>query len=352
MTDGKKHEKDTQARMSDEWSNILTNVRATVPPSAEKSSIILPEDEQNPKSDLKIGDKVGKYGIYRGKRGVYDARNSLNDMTGKEWVLFTRSWFIHNPPARGKDEKLHPAKFPESMVGDFIKFFTKPKDVVLDPMLGSGSTLVACITTGRKGVGVELTKKWCDIARNRTNPLEIPSQPKQTVIEGDSHDLKNLLETHSIESVDFCITSPPYWNMLSKSRGHVKSEAQKREEQGLDVVYSSDTRDFGNIASYDEYLDSMFHLFEQVHHVLKEGKYLVIFVQNILTSDGEMVPLAWDLAKRLSRLFVLKQERIWLQDNKSLGCWGYPREYVSNVHHHYCLILKKDTCFHSKVKGL
>lgn len=286
-----------------------------------------------PQRELKEGEQVKLHGTYMGKRGVYDNRNRLNDLTGKEWAIFTKSWFLHNPPARNKDEILHPAKFPESMIEDFIKFFTKKGQTVLDPMVGTGSTLVACDTTGRKGVGIELTKKWAEIAQRRT---------RQVVIQGDARNVKELLAEHGVTQVDFSITSPPYWNMLKKSRGHVFSSQKKRKSIGLDEYYSEDTRDFGNIDSYESYLNSMCDLFAKVYEVLKPSGYLVVICQNILTPDGDMVPVAWDLGRKLGKLYTLKQERIWLQDNKFLGIWGYPFRYVSNVHHHYCLIFEKN----------
>jgi len=54
-----------------------------------------------------------------------------------------------------------------------------------------------------------------------------------------------------------------------------------------------------------------------------------------------MMRLAWDLAGELDRFLVFKGERVWCQDNKKLGIWGYPSEFVLNVHHHYCLVFKK-----------
>lgn len=337
--------KPTENRKSDDLGQLT--IFPSTRSDSDKKVKSGPSIAHDKNTSLKIGDKVGSYGIFKGERGIYDVRNQLNELTGKEWVLFTRSWFIHNPPSRSKQEVLHPAKFPESMVTEFIKFFTKRGDIVLDPMLGTGSTLVACKLTDRRGVGIELIKKWADIARERASYLKNDDEGKEPlVIEGDSRQLVRLLREHNIEKVDFCITSPPYWNMLKKSRGHVKSESQKRKEIGLDVYYSNDSRDFGNITSYNEYLNTMYSLFAQVYEILKNGGYLVIILQNILTPEKEMVPLAWDLAKKLSNLYVLKQERLWLQDNKMLGAWGYPFEYVSNVHHHYCLIFKKDQTKH------
>jgi DNA modification methylase len=288
---------------------------------------------QAARKKLKVGDKIGDYGIYMGDRGIYDVRNRLNDLTGKEWAIFTKSWFIHNPPPRNKKEILHPAKFPESMIGDFIEFFTKKGELVLDPMVGTGSTLVACDKTRRKGIGIELTKKWADVASERT---------RQKIIQGDSRNLKALLAQEGISQVDFCITSPPYWNMLKKSRGNVLSLQQQRRERGLEEYYSDDPRDLGNIEDYDTYLDSLRDIYSKVHDVLRPGRYLVVVCQNILTPEGEMVPFAWDLGKNLSKIYILKQEKLWLQDNKLLGIWGYPSRYVSNVHHHYCLIFEKN----------
>ncbi len=292
---------------------------------------------------LEPGAKVGQFGVFMGERGIYNSRNQLNDLTGKEWVQFTRSWVIHNPPSRSRREVLHPAKFPETLIAEFIRFFTKKGETVLDPMAGTGSTLVACKLTDRRGVGIELSKKWADIARDRAIHLDTDEKsPKQLVIEGDARNLKDLMAEHNLGAVDFCITSPPYWNMLKKSRGHVRSESKKRQELGLDSYYSENPKDFGNIDDYETYLTAMYELFARVYDALKDQRYLVVIAQNILTPDGEMVPLAWDLAKKLSGLYVLKQEKIWLQDNKMLGSWGYPFEYVSNVHHHYCLVFKKD----------
>jgi hypothetical protein len=58
-----------------------------------------------------------------------------------------------------------------------------------------------------------------------------------------------------------------------------------------------------------------------------------------------MVPFAWDLAIRLSKppyRYVLKKEKIWCQDHKVLHPFGYPYAWVSNTHHHYCLVFRKE----------
>ena len=86
-------------------------------------------------------------------------RNKLNDLDPKTWLKFQKSWFVHNPPPRQKGVLLHPAKFPETLAQEFVEFFTKKGGTVLDPMVGTGSTLVACLRARRRGVGIELNPK-------------------------------------------------------------------------------------------------------------------------------------------------------------------------------------------------
>src|SRR5512147_1492408 len=93
------------------------------------------------------------------------ASNKLNDLDPKAWLKFQKSWFIHNPPPRKKGVLVHPAKFPETLAQEFIEFFTKQGEVVLDPMAGTGSTLVAALRAGRNSYGIELNPKYAEIAQ-------------------------------------------------------------------------------------------------------------------------------------------------------------------------------------------
>src|SRR5574339_1087964 len=91
--------------------------------------------------------------------------NKLNDLDPKSWLKFQKSWFIHNPPPRKKGVLVHPAKFPETLAQEFIEFFTKKAETVLDPMAGTGSTLVAALRSERNSYGIELNPKYAEIAR-------------------------------------------------------------------------------------------------------------------------------------------------------------------------------------------
>ncbi|MHA1247557.1 MAG: DNA methyltransferase [Candidatus Thorarchaeota archaeon] len=265
----------------------------------------------------------------------------LNDLDAKAWVRATKSWFVINPRRRNREQLTHPAKYPEELAERFITFFTRAGQWVLDPFAGVGSTLIAAKRAGRNSVGVELVPEFADIARIALDGIE--SSCSAHVLVGDSRDLGNLLRSwmDPVPLFDFVMTSPPYWNMLHKSRGNNETVHKSRGEKGLPQVYSSLSEDLGNIESYDEYLNGVMAVFRQVKTLIRPGSYLVVVVQNIRDVNGVLRPVAWDLALALSRLFALRQEQIWCQDNKRLGCWGYPTTYVSNVHHHYCLVFER-----------
>jgi DNA modification methylase len=271
---------------------------------------------------------------------VLDKR--LNTLDGKEWVKRTKSWFVVNPRRRSKGQLSHPAKYPEEMVERFLEFFTRPSSWVLDPFAGIGSTLVASKSLGRNSIGLELDPVFTSVAKERLQ--ETHGEGSHEIIVGDTANIAQLLETHfngCPPLFDFLITSPPYWDMLRKSRGGNDSVHKERKKNGLKQYYSDSAHDLGNIEDYDVYIDTVSRILEEAGSFLKNGKYLVVVAQNMRDVDGTMRPIAWDIARRLSETYQLKQEQIWCQDNKRLGCWGYPTTYVSNVHHHYCLVFQK-----------
>lgn len=283
--------------------------------------------------------------ISLGKRGVYNTKNKLNDLTGKEWIKFTKSWFIHRPPRRDKDEILHPAKFPETLAEEFIRFFTKEGGWVLDPFLGTGSTLVACHAVNRNGFGVELNHKYCSISRKRLEKLGSEKVKTYQIAHlGDSMHLKEILtsynETKTI-TFDYCITSPPYWNQLKRNA----IRQQERITKGLDTKYSEVPSDIGNIDNYEAFLEAQANIFDVVFDVMKNRGYLTIITNNVYT-EGRLYPLAFDtaisLTKRGVKSWVLKDEKVWLQDDKALIALGVNSAWVGNRHHQYCLNFRKE----------
>jgi site-specific DNA-methyltransferase (adenine-specific) len=83
------------------------------------------------------------------------------------WIeLTTNAWRI-KPQARGAETGHHPAPFPIELAARCIRLSTWPGEIVLDPFMGSGTTLLAARDLGRKAIGIELSERYCEIAANR-----------------------------------------------------------------------------------------------------------------------------------------------------------------------------------------
>ena len=282
-------------------------------------------------------------------------RNTLNDLSGRQWIKRTKSWLVCDSRRyhRNRDTELHPARYPEELVIEFVEFFTKADQWVLDPFAGTAATLVGAHETGRRSVGIELSANYADMSRLRLREM---GAADAHVLVGDARDVASerfwghelraganrpSLGPDGLPQFDFLMTSPPYWNMLRKSRGGVESTHKQRAAGGLDTVYSDDHSDLGNLADYGEFIEALGAIFDDCYRVLRDRAYMVVVVQNVRVPEGEVRPLAWDLQRRISRTFSFQGERIWCQDSKKLGIWGYPTVFVPNYHHHYCLIFQK-----------
>jgi DNA modification methylase len=261
--------------------------------------------------------------------------NKLNDLDSKTWLKFQKSWFIHNPPPRKKGVLVHPAKFPETMAQEFIEFFTKRGETVLDPMAGTGSTLIAALRAGRHSCGIELNPKYAQIAR------QIIADERATLgacAEGLTANLITGDASHApdfgLPVFDYVFTSPPYWDMLH-AKG-AETQKKRRTSADLDVLYSDNPNDLGNLQDYEEFLARLVVIYTGLKPLLLEKAYLTIIVKNV-KKGGKIYPLAWDLGRELGQVYMLKDEKLWLQDNQRLAPYGLGSAWVSNTFHHYCL---------------
>jgi DNA modification methylase len=266
--------------------------------------------------------------------------NKLNDLEPKTWLKFQKSWFIHNPPPRRKGVLVHPAKFPETMAQEFIEFFTKKGETVLDPMAGTGSTLVAALRAERNSYGIELNPRYAKIAGQiiedeRTVLGKSVKNLKSEIIQGDA----SLALHYELPTINYIFTSPPYWDMLH-AKG-AETQKKRRTSSELDVFYSDDPNDVGNIHNYELFLEKLIPIYIGLKPLLKEKAYLTIIVKNV-KKGGKIYPLAWDLARELGKVYTLKDEKIWCQDNQPLAPFGLGSAWVSNTFHHYCLQFRKE----------
>lgn len=280
--------------------------------------------------------------------GVIDPRNSLNDLTGKDWLPQTKSFFyqkglgVNHPEAQ--IEKLHPAPYSFQDIGQLVTFFTKKGMNVLDPFGGVGSTAKACEVNGRICTSIELSPVWHELSiRRLETEVGEGSSSSHNFINGDS--CEELLKIDS-ESMDFVVTSPPYWGILNKQDQKVK---KNRVANNLETKYSESERDLGNVKKYDEFLNILVNkIFLQCARILRYEKYMAIVVSDF-RDKSEYISFHSDLIHELNKanipgggILKLKGTKILLQNHKSLLPYGYPFAYVENVHHQYVLIFRKE----------
>ena len=295
-----------------------------------------------------------------GERGIYNLKNHLNDLTGKEWTYFINS-VLETDLAKDKEEfelwkylqnsvietkfstsgndsyghnlrKLHPSPKPPQLMRDIIAFFTKSGGWILDPFMGVGGTLLgSSLLENRNAVGIELERKYIEIYNK---VCELEHLKKQEAVCGDSRNILNLdkIKDHTF---DLILTDPPYANMLSKKR-----TGGDRKDKG---AFTSDDRDLGNL-SYDQFFPEFREIIEQSVSVLKNKGYLVIFCKDMQPTKNYHNMLHADIVNEVCKIshIYFKGYKIWYDKTINLYPYGYPFSYVSNQLHQFILIFRKE----------
>jgi len=100
--------------------------------------------------------------------------SKISDVTRDEFMDWTNGLWTFNGESRRKVG--HPAPFPVELPRRCVKLFSYVDDVVLDPFCGSGTTLIAAVNNHRKGIGIDIDKKYCELARTRILDLTSATQ--------------------------------------------------------------------------------------------------------------------------------------------------------------------------------
>jgi DNA modification methylase len=293
-----------------------------------------------------FGMKMGKLKQEEIKRDIVDhtaisLRNTLNELSGAEWLYFTRSTLTtaYSSEYGHKLRKAHGANKPPQLMCQLIEFFTKPGGRVLDPFAGVGGTLIGAsiCKKPREAVGIEINSKWVDIYMQVIAESQGTLLPQQ-MLQGDC---LQVMERFEAESFDFIATDPPYnihFEQTMSNGRYAKEFPNRRTDYDM---RSDDPNDLANLGSYDAYLDAMEHIFERCATLLKPQKYMVVIVRNAY-QNGEYMFTHVDLARRAKlHGFVPKGEIIWYQAGTRLRPYGYPFAYIPNISHQYIVVLQK-----------
>ncbi len=291
-------------------------------------------------------------------------RNTLNELSGEEWLYFTKSvWTTAYPSELGHAlRKAHGANKPPRLMARLIEFFTKSGELVLDPFAGVGGTLLgAAIARGpRRALGIELAPRWAEVyarvvteasaERDGQGPLLAdlgPNDPGgQRTFDPAGCELRigdalEILPTLAPESVDFVATDPPYnvqLPMTMSGGALAKSFSNRRTDYAM---VTDDPADLANAPDYPAFLDRMEEVLGHLARVLRRGRYAVLIVRDAY-QGGRYVFTGADLAARAARSGLTpKGDLIWYQAGTRLRPYGYPTGFVPNITHQHLLVLRR-----------
>ncbi|EAL52527.1 site-specific DNA-methyltransferase, putative [Campylobacter upsaliensis RM3195] len=273
--------------------------------------------------------------------GKYDKRNTLNDLTGKEWLKLSSSFWFSEKCAADKDALRHPAPFLIKDIEKLISLFTKEKMVVLDIFCGSGTTLLSAYNLKRQGIGFDLNLEYLDLARERF----VRNHCNLNALDYRVGDNTKLLQELEDESIDYIVTSPPYFNILKNKASGLRANKSEKgfrngARQGIQS-YGDDNFNLENSKNYEEFLEKIFSIFSECRRVLKTKKYLSIIISDF-TIDKKEVCVTGDIVRIMQKAnFEFVGNIALLQSNKPLYPFGYPYAYKINHHNQNILNFRK-----------
>lgn len=255
-------------------------------------------------------------------------KTHINCMTAKEWLksqLGVWQFYYEKRDIRKKD--IHPATFPISLAKKIVELFTHEGELVLDPFVGSGTTLVAAQDLNRNAVGFDLQESYINLCSKRLSQKNLFNKTEQLAIQDDALNIPLYLNQNTVSLI---WTSPPYANLLNRKRKN-KSRRDRKNDQYLKVEqYSQNPRDLGTM-SLDNYTKAMGDIYEALLPLLKPKGHCVINVPDMWW-ENQRITIHVSLIQELrSRGYELRNTIIWDRTNivNRIGIFGWPSNYIT-----------------------
>ncbi len=288
---------------------------------------------------------------------IEQRKKTFNGLTAKEWAQRSRSVWNDVSSAREKRHLEHGATYPEKLCDRLIEMYSREGDIVLDPFLGTGTTIFSAVKNNRFGLGIELTDRFYTVAESELE-LRYPKTQTKLVFDGNeelAHEYKlykgdcaEVLKTIDEESVQLTVTSPPYADLIHK----VVEDRTKRHKKSAFVIdnnattnlYSGDDRDLGNMP-LEQYIEKVDIIMSELFRVTKKGGYNVWVVKDFRDTANK-IPYV-DLHSRIAEAgskagFKYHDLIIWDQnEQRRLVLLGYPSVFYVNQNHSYLVVLRK-----------
>jgi len=276
-----------------------------------------------------------KYYLERLKKGVSEIKTSkINDINLNRWkeyqdILTDSLWILEKRDDSGVHAGWYWGNFIPQIPHQLMMRYTKKDDWVLDPFLGSGTTLIECRRMRRNGIGVELNPETAKKAKSLINEEYNANNVITEVITGDSRKVKleETLDKLGVKQVQLVIMHPPYHDIIK---------------------FSKDEEDLSNAKTTEDFVKMFGEVLDNTTPYLEKGRYLGIVIGDKYYK-GTWIPLGFYIMNEvLKRDFSLKgiivknfEETRGKRNQKEL--WRY-RALVGGFYifkHEYILLFKK-----------
>ena len=271
-----------------------------------------------------------RYYLKRLRRALEAAKTTgINDINLRRWkeydeILTDSLWSLPKRDTSGAHLGWYWGNFVPQIPHQLILRFTRKGDWVLDPFVGSGTTLIECRRLGRNGVGVDLNSEVIERARELVNKEPDLNRAVTELVAGDSRSINygSILAPLGIRQVQLVIMHPPYHDIVS---------------------FSQDERDLSNADSTESFLAMFRDTVESVTPVLERGRYLALVVGDKY-SGGDWVPLGYYCMNEvMQRGYALKsivvknfdetrakreQKQLWRYRALAGGFYVFKHEYI------------------------
>jgi DNA modification methylase len=252
----------------------------------------------------------------------------INCLDAKEWLKNQLGVWQFNYEKRDiRDKSIHPATFPLSLAKKVIGLFTHEGELVVDPFVGSGTTLLAAKDMNRNALGFDLKPEYIELCKSRLLQSTFLNGTHQLPVNDDARLIEKYIESNAISLI---FTSPPYANLLNRVRKNKSRRDRDNEQLGKIEQYSQDPRDLGTMP-LEQYSVEMGDIFGKLLPLLKPKGHCVINVPDMWWENQRITIHVALIDEMRKRGYELRNVIIWDRTNlvNRIGIFGWPSNYIT-----------------------